>query len=89
MNVDFTPPRTVKQFMRCNDFVRVVVGPIGSGKSSGCNMEFLRRATEQTPGPDGLRRTRFAAVRNTYRELEDTTRKTFETWVPAGLGVWR
>lgn len=74
--------------MESNAFVRTIVGPVGSGKSSGCIMEILRRAAEQAPGPDGLRRTRFAVIRNTYRQLKDTTRKTFEQWIPGALGKW-
>lgn len=74
--------------MRSSAFVRAVVGPVGSGKSSACCVEVPRRAVEQAPGPDRMRRTRFAIIRNTYRELKDTTRKTFEQWVPSVLGRW-
>jgi hypothetical protein len=91
--VSFRAPPTVHDFMSSDERVRLIVGPIGSGKSSGCNMEILRRAVEQKPGPDGKRRTRFAVIRNTYRELKDTTRKTFEQWfaplIERGYGVWR
>jgi hypothetical protein len=62
--------------------LRGLMGPFGSGKSVGCVMEMLRRAGEQAPGKDGIRRTRWAIVRNSYPELRDTTRKTFEDWVP-------
>ncbi len=55
-------------------------GPVGSGKSTAMCMELMRRAREQAPGPDGIRRTRFAVVRNTYRELKDTTIKTWTDW---------
>ena len=65
-----------------------MVGPIGSGKSSACVLELLRRSVEQKPGPDGVRRSRWAVVRNTYGQLRDTTRKTFEQWIPAELGRW-
>jgi hypothetical protein len=82
-------PPTVTDFLRCDDFVRIIRGPIGSGKSSGCVTELLRRARDQAPSPDGIRRSRWAVVRNTYRELKDTTRKTFEQWIPAQLGVWK
>jgi hypothetical protein len=43
-------------------------------------MEIVRRIKEQATGPDGYRRSRFAIVRNTYRELEDTTLKTWLMW---------
>jgi hypothetical protein len=45
-------------------------------------MEILNRARKQRPGKDGIRRSRWAVVRNTYRELEDTTLKTWLMWLP-------
>ena len=89
VDVAYDAPRTVGRFMGSNKRVRAIVGPIGSGKSSGCNLEILRRAVQQKPGPDKKRRTRWAVVRNTYRELEDTTRKTFGQWIPEELGGWK
>ena len=53
-----------------------------SGKSSGCVIEDIRRAHEQAPGPDGIRRTRSVVVRNSYGQLKDTTIKTFMDWFP-------
>jgi hypothetical protein len=88
VSIDYDAPPTVRRFMDSSAFVRAVVGPVGSGKSSGCIMEILARACEQRKGPDGKRRTRFAIIRNTYPELRDTTRKTFEAWIPAELGKW-
>lgn len=84
----FEAPATVSKFMDSDAFVRVIHGPVGSGKSSGCIMEILRRAMEQEPNEHGTRDTRWVIVRNTYRELEDTTRKTFEQWLQP-LGRWR
>ncbi len=88
ISVTYDAPPTVRQFMDSSAFVRAVVGPVGSGKSSGCIVEILARACEQAKGPDGIRRTRFAIIRNTYPELRDTTRKTFEQWINPGLGKW-
>jgi hypothetical protein len=73
--------------MRSNAFARVIKGPVGSGKTSGCVKEIGRRACEQAPH-DGVRRTRGAVIRNTYRELKDTTRRTFEQWIPGDAGNW-
>ncbi len=65
------------------------MGPFGSGKSSACIAEFPIRAQEQKPGPDGIRRTRWAVVRNTYRELEDSTIRSFHEWLPPRhFGRW-
>jgi hypothetical protein len=45
-------------------------------------MEIVSRALQQAPGPDGLRRSRWAIIRNTYPELKSTTIKTWLEWVP-------
>ena len=39
-----------------------------SGKSSACVMEIIRRAHEQKASPDGIRRSRWAVVRNCYSD---------------------
>jgi hypothetical protein len=73
--------------MASDAFIRAVIGPVGSGKSSACVVEIIRRAAQQRPHQK-IRRSRWAIIRNTYGELRDTTRKTFEQWVPPGLGRW-
>jgi len=88
VNLRYTAPPTLARMLRSDAFARVAKGPVGSGKSSACVMEILRRASQQS-AHDGVRRTRFAVIRNTYRELRDTTRRTFEQWVPQMLGKWR
>lgn len=87
--VAYKAPPTLAGMLRSDAFARVAKGPVGSGKSSACIMEIIRRACQQAPGVDGVRRTKWAIIRNTYRELRDTTRRTFEQWVPAQIGKWR
>lgn len=82
----FTLAPTVHDMLMDDSFARCIVGPLGSGKSSGCVLDIANRAVNQKPGFDGVRRTRFAVVRNSYGQLRDTTRKTFEQWVPPILG---
>ncbi len=53
-----------------------------SGKSSACAVEVVRRGRLQARGRDGVARSRWAVVRNTYGELRDTTIKTFMQWFP-------
>ena len=79
---------TLQRFAFSDAFVRFVKGPVGSGKSTKCVKELGRRAIRQKPGPDGIRRTRWAVIRNTYSQLRDTTRKTFEQWIPPQMGSW-
>lgn len=80
--IEYNASPTLTKFHLSDAFVRGVRGPVGSGKSTGCSWELMRRGREQIPGPDGKRHTRFAVVRNTYRELADTTLKTWLDWFP-------
>lgn len=73
---------TLGEFTDSDAYIRGIMGPVGSGKSSASAIEIVKRGREQKPGPDGIRRTRWAVVRNTFRELEDTTIKTFHQWFP-------
>jgi hypothetical protein len=59
-------------------------GPMGSSKSTSCIMEILMRAMRQKPHK-GVRKSRWAVVRNTYGELKSTTIKTFQEWVPDSI----
>ena len=61
------------------------MGPVGSGKSVTCSFEIVRRATMQEPNEQGIRKTRAAVVRETARQLQDTTIKTFLDWFPPGV----
>jgi hypothetical protein len=79
---------TLRLFHNSSAFVRGIMGPFGSGKSSACAMEILWRAGEQAPGPDGVRRSRWAIIRQTYPELALTTLKTFRDWT-GGAGQWK
>lgn len=81
---------TIKQFSQSDKFIRGLMGPFGSGKSSGCVVEVLKRAIAQAPNQNGIRKTRFACIRNTYKQLDDTTIKTFDQWIPMfELGTYR
>lgn len=76
---------TLLKFHQSNEFVRGVMGPIGSGKSVAMAMELYFRAVQQKPDRNGVRRTRGAVIRNTYPELKSTTIKTWEDWFPASF----
>ena len=72
---------TIKRFGQSRAFIRGLMGPFGSGKSSGCVIELVKLAKRQ-PLTNGKRRARFACIRNTYGQLADTTVKTFLHWLP-------
>lgn len=77
---------TIQKFHRSPAFVRGIMGPIGSSKSSSCVIEILSRAQEQKKSPDGIRRSRWAIIRNSYPELKTTTLKTWGQWCPLHYG---
>lgn len=44
--LDYVPPPTVAAFLRDKTEVKVILGPVGSGKSSGCILHALKNAME-------------------------------------------
>ena len=64
---------TLRRFHCSDDFVRILMGPLGSAKTTACCAEIWRRACEQRPDNEGVRNSRWVVVRNTYPELETTT----------------
>ena len=75
-NFNYTPPDTLGEFFTSNKRVRFVRGPIGSTKSTAMVMELFRRACEQAPDEDGMRRTKFVIVRNTLSQIRETCLQT-------------
>jgi hypothetical protein len=85
---DYADVPTIRDFSRSSKFLRGLMGPFGSGKSSGCVVELVKWGARQ-PLHNGRRRSRFAVIRNTYRQLEDTTISTFFEWLPPSeFGRW-
>lgn len=81
----YVPSKTGESFHASNDLVRLIIGPYGSGKSTTCCAEIVLRSVNMPPCYDGVRRSRWAIVRNTYGDLESTTLKTWLEWF-WGLG---
>ncbi len=84
ININYTCKHTptIREFMQDTHRIRGIGGPFGSGKSSGMLWEIIRKGHNQAPGKDGIRRTRWVVVRNTYSQLLDTTIKTVLDWFP-------
>lgn len=86
LNFEATP--TAARFMKSQAFGRLIAGPVGSGKTTACIVELLRRAIEQKPAADGIRYTHFAIVRQTLKQLRDTVLQDVKNWC-SGLGEWK
>lgn len=77
----YTPSGPVSaSFHKDNNRHRVLIGPFGSGKSVSCCVELMKRAVQQSPNNRGVRKTRWAIIRNTYVELRDTTLNSWKDW---------
>lgn len=87
-SIDYIAPPTCAKFMKHEAFGRVIAGPVGSGKTTACVLELLRRSIEQKPALDGRSYTRFAVVRQTLKQLKDTVLKDCTAWL-GGVGQWK
>ena len=83
---------SAQAFMDARAFGKVIMGPVGGGKSTAALFELLRRAIEQKPFKD-VRRTKFIILRNTMQQLKSTVKPLIDQWfvtLPASpLGQWR
>lgn len=93
--IQYTPPRTVKDFIKHFTpgelFLDWIVGPVGSGKTTGIFFKLVYMAQLQAKSPiDGIRRSRCVIVRNTGNQLTDTTIKSWSYWFKDGqAGRWK
>ncbi len=76
----YKPSKTGFKFHSSDKRVRCIIGPYGSGKSTLCCADIVEWGCGMPAMPDGIRRSRFAIIRNTYGELESTTLKTWLDW---------
>jgi len=77
---------TAIAFFDCTNDYQAIRGPVGSGKSVQCLQKLMYiSCVIQQPDENGIRKTRHAVVRNSYRQLETTTIKTFQDWFPPSL----
>lgn len=67
-------------------YIRMVIGPAGSAKTSGMVAYLLYLAMQQHPGHDKVRRVRTAVLRQTYQQLTKATVTTLRTII-GGVAV--
>jgi hypothetical protein len=90
LDIRYTPPGPVAaRFIASNARAKVIMGPVGSGKTRAMQFDGIARALRQPPSPiDGIRRYRTASVRHTYRQLWRSTIESWHKLVPPDLGEW-
>lgn len=80
--INYKASKTGAKLHASNKVVRGFLGPVGNGKSVTCITEILRLARDQYPNDKGVRKSRWAIIRNTNSQLETTTLNTWKQWVP-------
>lgn len=76
----YIPTATGKLAHDDSSFVRLIMGPYGSGKSTWAIHEIIRRTCSMPRWSSGRRKARCVIVRNTSGELQSTTLQTWLAW---------
>ena len=80
MQIDYKVNKTFAQVHNDQNPFIFVMGPMGSGKSSGCIWQAVFNAMRQIPQADGVRRSKHAVIRATYPALRTTTIPSWVSW---------
>ena len=90
--LDFVPDKTGKEFIQSRAFIKIIMGPVGSGKSTVAVWDLFFRACSQEPF-NGVRRTKMILMRNTVQQLKATVKPLIDQWfvtmADGALGRWR
>lgn len=65
--------------------MKMLFGPVSCGKSVASCADIFAAMVLQKPSSDGVRYTRIAVIRNSYRQLKSTTIKTWLHWFPESI----
>jgi hypothetical protein len=79
--------RQLSLFHASDARVRVIIGPLGSGKTTAAIIEVLNIIDTQPPDKYGVRRSRGVITRNTTVDLKASTIKDWTSIVPPQFGV--
>lgn len=66
---------TLAQYLADNNRCSLIMGPLGSGKTTATCEKIFKIMCAQAPNAQGVRPSRFVAIRNTYGDLMNTTVK--------------
>jgi len=79
--VKYDPSATGVDFHNSNADIRIVLGNVGSGKSTMMIIELLKMAMMQKPDKNNERTSKWVVVRETYPQLLETTFASFKLWL--------
>lgn len=79
--VKYESSPTADSFHNSNADIRLVMGPVGSGKSTMMIIELIMMAVMQKPDKYNMRSSRWIIVRETYPQLRNTVYESFKLWL--------
>ena len=90
LNLRWKPPGPVaKAYFLSSASPAVIMGPVGSGKTSTTMLKGLKLASQQAPSTvDGIRKTRVTFIHRTYRQLWRAVIPSWWRWMPKDSGDW-
>lgn len=80
VNLEYNPAPTIERFHASEAMIRSLVGPAGSGKSTGMVWEICYFLPQMLYTRYGIKKTRWLILRNTNDQLWTTTMKTLFEW---------
>ena len=88
-SMNYTPPKSVEPFLQSDSFISLIVGPVGSTKTTAGIVKIAYHAKQMAPCKDGIRRSKAIWIRNTREQLRDTSIPDVLRWYPDGqAGVY-
>lgn len=76
----------LERYLHSKAFVQIIMGPLGSAKTTTTAFKVFELICTQTPNKEGVRKSRWAVIRNTYPDLTNTTIRDWRNIVPDGCG---
>ena len=83
---------TLREFHGSTEFVRIIVGCLGAGKTHACFIELFRLAQDMPVSRDGVARSRILIARSSYTDLKTSALQDFKEILGPiidQIGNWR
>ncbi len=77
-----------KRFVHDRAFIRNIMGPFGSAKTTTCFQAIIMATMWQKPDRNGTRWSRGVITRATYGQVHDTVLKDWHAWFPPTRDNW-
>jgi hypothetical protein len=89
-SLNYSPPPSLEPFFVSDQFINLVIGPVGSTKTTAGIVKIAYEAKRIKACKDGIRRSRCIWIRQSREQLRDTSIPDFLRWFPDGqAGIYQ